>query len=215
MRNSIDLFEHMNISDFKVLVANSTHSNFAQPICGEMALSAQKRGTGIAKRTSEYIAQKMAEGKAIIAIHNDGEWAGFTYIESWEGEKYVANSGLIVNPKYRNIGLSKIIKRKAFALSITRFHDAKLFGLTTGLPVMKINSQLGYRPVTFNQLTEDTKFWKGCESCVNFDILKLKEYTNCLCTAMIFDSAVDTPLIDVEDTLSREVFYDEDIKNVK
>ena len=60
-------------------------------------------------------------------------------------------------------------------------------GLTTGLAVMKINSDLGYRPVTFSELTTDEQFWKGCESCVNYDILVRTERKHCLCTGMLFD----------------------------
>ncbi len=198
----------MNISDFTVIVASSDHVKFADEIRLEMAESAANRGTGIAKRTSEYIAQKMIEGKAVIAFHKDGSWAGFTYIESWEGAKYVANSGLIVNPLYRALGLAKVIKRKAFALSLRMFPDSTLFGLTTGFAVMKINNQLGYRPVTFDYLTHDEKFWAGCKSCVNYDILVAKGRKNCLCTAMIFDPHKDKLLVDVDKVLSTSVFVD-------
>lgn len=144
----------------------------------------------------------MIEGKAVIAFCEGKRWAGFTYIESWEGEKYVANSGLIINPKYREIGLAKIIKRKAFALSIKRFPGATLFGLTTGFAVMKINDQLGYHPVTFNYLTHDDKFWAGCKSCINYNILMAKERNNCLCTAMIFDSSKDQLRFDIDEVLA-------------
>ncbi|HRG91111.1 MAG TPA: hypothetical protein PLW44_18940, partial [Chitinophagales bacterium] len=61
--------------------------------------------------------------------------------------------------------------------------------LTTGLAVMKINSDLGYEPVTYSELTDDEEFWKGCQSCVNFQILQSKERKNCLCTAMLYDPA--------------------------
>ncbi len=202
----------MSISDFKVLVASSVHVKYAKMICDEMAESAMKRGTGIAKRSVDYVASKMIEGKAIIALSTDGGWAGFTYIESWEDERYVANSGLIINPQFRNLGLAKVIKRKAFALSRHKFANAKLFGLTTGLAVMKINSELGYRPVTFNQLTQDEKFWKGCECCVNYDILKIKDFSNCLCTAMIFDSSVDVMRFSIEEVLQKEVFTISELK---
>lgn len=196
----------MIISDFTVVVASSVHAVYANAIRKEMSASAAKRGTGIAKRTVEYITQKMNEGKAVIALCRNGEWAGFTYIESWDGEKYVANSGLIVNPRYRGLGLATIIKRKAFALSIRLFPDSTLFGLTTGLAVMKINNRLGYRPVTFSELTDDEKFWKGCNSCINHDILVAKERKLCLCTAMVFNPHVDKPLIDVDKVLKQEMF---------
>ncbi len=196
----------MIVSNFTVVVANSSHVKYAEQIVDEMASSAAKRGTGIAKRSSDYIAKKMIEGKAIIAFCDKDQWAGFTYIESWEGEKYVANSGLIINPKYREIGLAKIIKRKAFALSIKKFPGATLFGLTTGFAVMKINDQLGYHPVTFQYLTHDEKFWEGCKSCVNHDILVAKGRNNCLCTAMIFDSAKDPLKFDIDVVLSEEEY---------
>jgi hypothetical protein len=87
------------------------------------------------------------------------------------------------------VGLAKAIKHKIFELSRTKYPDAKLFGLTTGLAVMKINSELGYEPVTYSELTQDEDFWKGCKSCVNYDILTMKERKNCMCTAMLFDPA--------------------------
>ena len=151
-----------------------------------MEASAKARGTGIAKRSPEYLSQKMDEGKAVIAISKDGKWIGFCYIETWEGE-YVANSGLIVAPNYRKSGVAKAIKKKIFDLSRQKYPDAKIFGLTTGLAVMKINSELGYEPVTYSELTQDEKFWAGCKSCVNYDILMSKERKNCLCTAMLYD----------------------------
>ena len=181
----------MSIEDFNVLVATEEHTPFAQAICDEMAESAKARGTGIAKRTPEYVANKMRAGKAVIAFHKDGTWAGFSYIESWGHGDYVANSGLIINPKFRKLGLAKAIKTATFFLSLKMFKGAKLFGLTTGLAVMKINNELGYRPVTFSELTDDDQFWKGCESCVNYAILQSKQRRNCLCTAMLFDPAHD------------------------
>lgn len=201
----------MNINDFYVVVADATHVSFAEQICEEMASSAKKRGTGIARRNPEYVARKMLEGKAVIAFHKDGRWAGFSYIESWEGELYVANSGLIIDPDFRQLGLATIIKRKTFALSLKRYRGAKLFGLTTGLAVMKINSELGYKPVTYLQLTKDDKFWKGCESCVNFEVLKVKNFTNCLCTAMIFDPGKDTPNFDIQEILVKQEFQLSDL----
>lgn len=152
-----------------------------------MASSAKARGTGIAKRSPEYIQQKMREGKAVIAFNEDGIWAGFCYIETWSHGEYVANSGLIVSPNFRKGGLAKAIKKKIFELSRQKFPDSKIFGLTTGLAVMKINSDLGYEPVTYSELTQDEAFWAGCKSCVNYDILMSKERKNCLCTAMLYD----------------------------
>jgi hypothetical protein len=176
-----------NHSVFKVLVAGEQHKTFSQIICEEMEASAKARGTGIAKRSPAYIEEKMTEGKAVIALSPDGQWAGFCYIETWSHGNYVANSGLIVAPQFRKSGLAKEIKNKIFELSRTKYPNAKIFGLTTGLAVMKINSDLGYEPVTYSELTQDEAFWKGCSSCVNFEILSSKGRTNCLCTAMLYD----------------------------
>jgi len=179
----------MTIQDFDIQVATAQNVDYAQQICDEMAESAKARGTGIAQRTPGYVADKMLEGKAVIALHKDGTWAGFCYIETWSHGDFVANSGLIVAPQFRHVGLAKAIKQKIFELSRSKYPDSKLFGLTTGLPVMKINSELGYEPVTYSQLTQDEEFWKGCRSCVNYDILTSKERKNCMCTAMLFDPA--------------------------
>ena len=189
----------MTIDDFDVMVADESHAGYAREICDEMAESARMRGTGIARRNPEYVSGKMREGKAVIALHKDGRWAGFSYIESWGHDDFVANSGLIINPEFRKLGLARAIKAKTFHLSLRKFPGAKLFGLTTGMAVMKINSQLGYRPVPYSELTDDETFWKGCESCVNFPILQSKNHQNCLCTAMLFDPATDVILIKDED----------------
>src|SRR5690348_8265488 len=152
-----------------------------------MAASAQARGTGIARRSVEYIQQKMEEGKAVIAVTTDDLWVGFCYIEAWSNAAYVANSGLIVSPVFRKTGIAKKIKKRIFDLSREKYPTAKIFGLTTGLAVMKINSDLGYEPVTYSELTDDENFWAGCKSCVNYDILMSKNRKNCLCTAMLYD----------------------------
>ena len=112
---------------------------------------------------------------------------GFCYIESWGHDEFVANSGLIVRPQYRGMGVAKRINQAAFELSRKRFPQAKLFGLTTGEAVMRINTQLGYEPVTFAKLTDDEQFWAGCRSCVNYDVLQRTNMTKCLCTGMIYD----------------------------
>ncbi len=172
---------------FTVQLANHSHLHYANTICNEMESSAKARGTGIAKRSPEYIKQKMLEGKAVIAFSPGKQWAGFCYIETWSHGNYVANSGLIVAPQFRKSGLAKAIKQKVFELSKNNYPHAKIFGLTTGLAVMKINSDLGYEPVTYSELTQDEDFWKGCRSCVNFEILKSKDRKNCLCTAMLYN----------------------------
>jgi len=171
-----------------IVIAREEHYKFAPEICETMYESAIQRGTGIAKRTPEYIVKKMEHKDAVIATVN-GKFAGFCYIESWSHGKFVANSGLIVHPDYRNLGLAKKIKTKVFEYSQEKYPGAKIFGITTGLAVMKINSDLGYKPVPFSELTDDPTFWKGCSGCNNFDILQRKDYKMCLCTGMLYDPA--------------------------
>ena len=172
-----------------VLVADASHFVYADEICEEILLSARERGTGIARRTPEYLQEKMATGKAVIAISEDGEFAGFSYIETWGGKEYVANSGLIVSHKFRGLGLAMKIKERVFKLSRERFPNAKIFSITTGAAVMKMNYELGFRPVTFAALTDDPEFWKGCQGCRNYQILESNEYRMCLCTGLLYDPA--------------------------
>lgn len=167
-------------------VSSEKHLVYVEEIRNEMEDSAKKRGTGIAKRSSEYLSKKISEGNSIIAIDENGTWAGFCYIETWTNGEYVANSGLIVSPQFRNRGLATQIKERIFQLSREKYPNAKIFGLTTGLAVMKINSNLGYKPVIYSELTQDEQFWNGCKNCVNYEILMMKERKNCLCTAMLF-----------------------------
>lgn len=178
----------MDKMDFTIHYANIAHFEYAEEICRLMEESAKVRGTGIAKRKPEYVQNKMVEGKAVIAFQGT-KLAGFCYIETWGDKKFVANSGLIVAPEYRKSGLARMIKQKAFELSRKKYPDAKIFGITTSLAVMKINSDLGYKPVTFSELTDDDAFWKGCESCVNYDILQRNSRRMCLCTGMLYDPA--------------------------
>ena len=170
----------------KLEVSSEKHLVYVEEIRNEMEDSAKKRGTGIAKRSSEYLGKKISEGNSIIAIDENGTWAGFCYIETWTNGEYVANSGLIVSPQFRNRGLATQIKERIFQLSREKYPNAKIFGLTTGLAVMKINSNLGYKPVIYSELTQDEQFWNGCKNCVNYEILMMKERKNCLCTAMLF-----------------------------
>jgi len=170
-----------------VRVATLDDKKFSKIITDEMEASAAARGTGIAKRSPEYIEEKIDEGKAVIALAAGGEWVGFCYIETWSHGEYVANSGLIVAPSFRKSGVAKSIKERIFKLSREKYPESKIFGLTTGLAVMKINSDLGYEPVTYSELTQDEAFWAGCKSCVNYEILMSKERKNCMCTAMLFD----------------------------
>lgn len=187
--------------DFNIYIASEAHFAYAEEICLEMEESAKARGTGIAQRSPDYIRQKMSEGKAVIALTKENTWAGFCYIETWGHGGYVANSGLIVSPGFRKGGLAKLIKKKIFELSRKKYPEAKIFGLTTGLAVMKINSELGYEPVTYSELTQDEDFWAGCKSCVNYEILMSKNRKNCMCTAMLYD-----PKDHYEPTETKEYF---------
>ena len=170
----------------EIIVANESHFKYAQIISDTITDSAKVRGTGIARRTPEYIIKRLENGNAVIALE-DEKFAGFCYIEVWGNKGFVANSGLIVHPDFRNQGLAKKIKKRIFELSREKFPEAKIFGITTGLPVMKMNYELGYKPVTFSELTDDPEFWKGCQTCKNFDILTRTERNMCLCTGMLYD----------------------------
>ena len=188
------------MSSFTVEVATEKHFQYAQSICQLIEESAKQRGTGIAKREPEYVIKKMEGGNAIIALE-ETELAGFCYIEAWGHGKYVANSGLIVNPKFRKMGLAKMIKAKAFNHAREKYPVAKVFGITTSLAVMKINSDLGYRPVTFSELTQDDSFWKGCESCTNYDILQRNQRKLCLCTGMLAPSQEESMKLDLSNKI--------------
>lgn len=170
----------------EIVIANKSHTIYADIICETIADAAKVRGTGIAKRKPEYIITKIENGNAVIALEGD-LFAGFCYIESWGHGKFVANSGLIVHPYFRNQGLAKKIKTIIFEHSRRKFPESKVFSITTGLAVMKMNSDLGYKPVTFSELTDDQSFWKGCQTCKNFDVLTRTEQKMCLCTGMLYD----------------------------
>ncbi|MDE6078784.1 MAG: GNAT family N-acetyltransferase [Duncaniella sp.] len=177
----------MNNDQIKVIFATDEHVEHAERICTLIYESALQRGTGIARRSPEYIAKKITSGKAVVALTDDNRLIGFSYIESWGHGDYVATSGLIVDPEFRRLGLAARIKAKTFELARLRFPYAKIFSITTSLPVMKLNSQLGYKPVTFSELTDDEEFWAGCQGCVNYDILQRNNRRMCLCTGMLYD----------------------------
>lgn len=187
-----------------VNIANATHLHLAEKICELYAVSAKERGTGIAKRQPDYIQEKMKQENAIIALQGD-ELAGFCYIETWTHDKYVANSGLIVSPKFRGQGLAKRIKQHVFQYARDKYPSARVFGITTSLAVMKINHDLGYRPVTFSELTQDEAFWKGCQSCPNYDILTRNDRKICLCTGMIAPSKEEKPILDLSEMIVQNV----------
>ena len=169
-----------------IVVTSLMHAPYASDICEAIKESAKVRGTGIAERSVEYIENKIALGDAVIALE-DGQFAGFCYIETWDNKAFVVNSGLIVHPDFRKQGLAKKIKQKILEHTKSKYPEAKIFGITTGLAVLKINSELGFRPVTFSELTSDEAFWNGCKTCKNYDVLMRTEKKMCLCTGMLYD----------------------------
>ena len=174
------------MKDIQVMVADESHVKYVDTILQTIADAAKVRGTGIAKRSPEYVATKMREAKAVIALEGE-RFAGFSYIETWGNKHYVTTSGLIVHPDYRGLGLAKRIKNLTFTLARVRWPHAKIFSLTSGSAVMTMNTQLGYHPVTFNDLTDDEAFWRGCQGCINHDVLERTGRKFCICTAMLFD----------------------------
>lgn len=173
-------------TDIVVRVADLSDEKYASEISNKMELSAKQRGSGIAKRSSGSIIQKIKDGKGVIALTSKGVWAGFSYIETWSNGEFVSNSGLIVSPAFRGGGIASRIKQKIFTLSKKLFPNAKIFSITTGLAIMKMNARLGFETVAFNEITSEKKFWVGCKSCVNYSILTAKHCRNCLCTAMLY-----------------------------
>ena len=186
----------------KVLVADERHEKYVDIILDTISEAAKVRGTGIARRTHEYLATTLKEAQAAIALCGD-EFAGFSYIETWGNKQYVTTSGLIVHPKYRGMHLAKRIKDMTFSLARTRWPQAKIFSLTSGAAVMQMNTQLGYKPVTFAELTDDEAFWKGCDGCVNVDILRRTGRKYCICTGMLFDPEEHLPAKIPEEVLER------------
>ena len=188
--------------NIEVVVADESHEKYVDTILETISEAAKVRGTGIAKRTHEYLLNKMREAKAVIALDGD-RFAGFSYIETWQDKKYVTTSGLIVHPDYRGRGLAKRIKDMTFTLARIRWPHAKIFSLTSGAAVMAMNTQLGYKPVTFADLTQDEAFWKGCEGCVNVDILHRTGRRYCICTGMLYDPEEYLPAKISDDVLKR------------
>ena len=192
----------MNKEDITVMVADASHEKYVDTILDTIEKAAKVRGTGIAKRTHEYVATKMKEAKAVIALYGD-EFVGFSYIETWGNKQYVTTSGLIVDPKFRGLGVAKRIKDLTFTLARTRWPHAKIFSLTSGAAVMAMNTQLGYHPVTFADLTDDEAFWRGCEGCINVDVLKRTGRKYCICTGMLYDPEEHLPAKLPEKVLER------------
>lgn len=196
------------MKQIEVTVADPSHEKYVDTILKTIADAAKVRGTGIAKRTHEYLATKMKEAKAVIALEN-GNFAGFSYIETWGNKHYVTTSGLIVHPDYRGMGVAKRIKDLTFTLARVRWPQAKIFSLTSGSAVMKMNTQLGYHPVTFNDLTDDQSFWRGCEGCINVDVLHRTGRKYCICTAMLYDPEEHLPAKISKEVLDRIKRIDE------
>ena len=180
------------MEEIEVIVADATHEKYVDTILTTIEAAAKVRGTGIAKRTHEYLATKMKEAKAVIALQGD-RFAGFSYIETWGNKQYVTTSGLIVHPDFRGVGLAKRIKDLTFTLARTRWPHAKIFSLTSGAAVMAMNTQLGYHPVTFSELTDDESFWRGCDGCINVDVLRRTNRKYCICTGMLYDPEEHMP----------------------
>lgn len=177
------------MEDEQIIVRSAVPSDvvFAGQIIREMESSALARGSGISKRSAASVIEKIDTGKAIMAVTETGEWVGFSYIESWDNGKFVSNSGLIVSPEHRNQGVASQIKNQVFELSRSKYPQAKIFSITSGAAIMKMNSRLGFEPVIYAEVAQESRFWDGCKSCVNYNVLESKKRGNCLCTAMLFD----------------------------
>ena len=199
------------MEEITVVVADASHEKYVDTILQTIADAAKVRGTGIARRTHEYVTTKMREAKAVIALEGD-RFAGFSYIETWGNKQYVTTSGLIVHPDYRGRGVAKRIKELTFSLARTRWPHAKIFSLTSGAAVMKMNTELGYHPVTFADLTDDEAFWRGCEGCCNVDILKRTGRKYCICTAMLYDPEEHLPAKIPQEVIERIQSIDGEFK---
>ena len=185
-----------------IKVADADDEKYVDTILDTIREAARKRGTGIAERTHKYVATKMKEGKAVLALCGE-RFVGFSYIETWGNKQYVTTSGLIVHPDYRHLGVAKRIKDMTFTLARTRWPHAKIFSLTSGAAVMAMNTQLGYQPVTFADLTDDEAFWRGCEGCINVDVLHRTGRKYCICTAMLYDPEEQLPAKIPQEVLDR------------
>lgn len=183
----------MDNSDFIIRLATVEDQRYAAIIASEIEASAKARGTGISKHSPETLCQKMQEGKAVIALTKSDEWVGFIYMKTWENGEFVSHSGLIVSPQWRRMGVARAMKEKIFELTRQKFPEARIFGITTALATMKINSRLGLEPVTFSEIVHEDAFWNKCKSCVHYSVLKEAHFKNCFCTAMLFDPKIDKP----------------------
>jgi len=180
---------------YQVRIALPSDIQYALEVKEWYVESSKERGTGIATRTENYLTQKINKGDAVLAL-NDSNIIGFCYIETFENKKYVSNSGLIIKKDHRGQGLASLIKEKVFLLARDKYPDARIFGITTSDIVMGINTNLGYRPVAFYNLTQDETFWNGCSSCPNYDILLRNGKKMCLCTGMLAPSKNESNNLD-------------------
>ena len=174
-----------------VRIANADDAKYSALLCEWYEESARMRKTGIAKRNPVYLERKMRNGNAVIAFDDEDQLAGFSYIETYEEEKFVVNSGLIVRTDLRSSGIGREIKHAVFTLSRTKFPNSKIFSITTSLAVMRMNTKLGYKPVTFSELTQSDEFWNGCKSCKNYHILMENDRERCICTGLVYDNLDD------------------------
>ncbi len=188
----IDIIENkirnlFGVSKVIVHVANSDDLRYVESICHELLILSHGRNVGVACRSKDYIREKILANHAVIAISEVGELVGFSYVESWKGKNFVANSGLFVVKRFRNMGVGHRIKEMVFDLSRKLYPNAKILSVTTGAAVMKMNYDLGFHPVPFTSLTQDPDFWSGCKGCSHYDILKSHNCNMCICTGLLYD----------------------------
>ncbi len=186
--DSTDPSGNITVESEQIIVREATtmDAKYAFMITKEMADSAKARGSGIGHRSIEFLCSKMDKGEAVIAVTQDGTWVGFCYIEAWQEGKFVSNSGMIVSPRFRRRGVASQIKKVIFNLCRLRYPQAGIFSITTGLAIMKLNTRMGFEPVTYSEITTDPQFWNKCKNCINYDTLQSKSCKNCFCTAMLY-----------------------------
>ena len=170
-----------------VRISNASDLQYVSIIENQITESTKYPGVKMLRRSPELIAEKIILGEAVIACTLSGEWVGFSYIQPWDNATFVANCALVVAHPYRQKGIARRIKEKILDLSKKKYPGAKIFGLTASLAVMKINSSLGFHPVTYSEITQNEQYWTACQSCSNYSILESRKQKNCLCTAMVYN----------------------------
>ena len=171
--------------EINVVVANESHKHYIPDILSAIYEASQVKGNSIVMRDPDYLAQKMREGKAVIALC-EGAFVGFCYLECWQDEQFVANSGLIVRPEFRGQGVATRIKQQIFEQCRKLFPDASIFGITKSEAVIRMNTKLGFERVGYDQLTHDPKFWKGCDTCPNYPVLQANQGKSCHCIGLLY-----------------------------